>query len=444
MITSFSNHIFNNAKCWIDLLKKIKNIMFYQLVTKPNKKVLSISDETKQKSYNYSDREKEIENQFINFPPGLENIIIEYDVCEFKKSMIKFDTVSPEEPKEIKYITEYHNDMSYYFSMCKNLISGVTKLNNNNIITGTFTGLICIWNPDTGKCIKKIKSMEKSIAKIKKVIHRGLTICQVFDDIIAVCANDHESSNVYIISIDFDIIHEIDNNNGNICFHHILPIPLNRMAVVSYVKNYHWSEQNTVTFWDIKKEYNDTKVTLYKTHELQFNYFLSSTHIGLKKDLIIILGKTNDRNNILILVDINTKKQINLIEFRGKVISQPSIIDNNLLISYSNHNKVSHKMINRDTFQQTDVLDQINDCIYKTIKIKKNTFLISTIRHSPEMEPEMEPEISDIQIYIFDMLTQSIIQIIQTEYQSIRDICECKYGFLTLTSTFQINTYDCL
>lgn len=432
MMQALKTYIFDNTRYYISLLS---------VYHKQNN--LSITNQTNQKSYNYSDREKEIKNQFVDFPPGLENIIIGYDACEFKKTMIQFNNVIPENPNDINFITKYYFQMDHYYEKCKDLISGLTKLNNNHIVTVSFTGLICIWDHVSGILIKKIKSIEEKITKKSKYTLHKKKICQISDNIIAVHDSGYEIRYVYIILMDQDIVHEMDNENGNIYFHHIVSFTSNQLITVSYIKDYYWSMPNTVNIWNIKENDTSTKIELHKIHHLQFDldHKISFVHIdSSSKDTLIILGKKYYSGNILIQIDIATKMEIKRIYFKGRVTEHPSIIDNNLLISCLDNGKFNHRLINCNTFQQTDTLDQIHDQIYKIIKMKNDIYLISTIRYT---DPNMEPEIPDIQINTLHFPTQSIIQTFQTD-QSIRDICEYKNGFLTLTSTFQINTYDCL
>ncbi len=102
-------------------------------------------------SYSHMDRDNEILKQFINFPPGLSDIIIGYDVSSFKKTKIEFGDFLPK-----KIIN----------APCYDSICNVTILDQGYIATTSFYGIIKIWDPLFGKSVKDIMCLNNLLMNI--------------------------------------------------------------------------------------------------------------------------------------------------------------------------------------------------------------------------------------------------------------------------------------
>jgi WD40 repeat protein len=92
-------------------------------------------------------------------------------------------------------------------SMCRNLICEIITLDNGLLVSGSFHGMIQIWDPMTGDCLKKIDTLEKSFTESREHVRsypQILKMCQVSDELIAITYfNVHygASNNVIVMNI---------------------------------------------------------------------------------------------------------------------------------------------------------------------------------------------------------------------------------------------------
>ena len=383
-----------------------------------------------------SKRDNEISKLFFNFPPDLSDIIIGYDSYEFKKTETKFNNVLPKNPKNIVGKCR----VVIPFEEC-DLINTMVRLKNGLIMTANFRGLLSIWEPSSGKCLKKLKSLNNYFLKIDKNPKIYVDIHQINDDMIIVRCKDSQINDiiVFIVEINQDTINKFTDLNENktnmiLSFHHQEHRSKlsNQFITISYQHYYYH-----VSLWNIDKK-NNSVLSHYKKMDCFLVSFLS---VHLCDQKLIFFGQNHEKTqgNILVTLDVKTLKKINKLEIDGKVLEKPIIIGTNILISVCNNKTIYHILINIDTFEQTNVFNQINDHIFEAIYLKKDIYLIATHKHSAYWD-----ELPDVEIYIVHLPTQQIIQEVDMNGQSIRNICDYKNGFVTVTSAFEINTYSCV
>ncbi len=395
-------------------------------------------------SYNCTDRDNEILKQFVNYPPDLGNIIQEYDVCYLKKTKTKFNTVLLKEQNKAQWTLDPY----------KESINCVIKLNNGLIATASFSGIINIWDPVYGKSIKEIRSFEKTLIENKFIFtkYRKMEMHQLSDDIIIIKEKSKSFflGKVYIVLINLDITCVIfDIWYGNIYFNQIVPISSNQFITTTSHKTgtvLNNRKKSRVCTWKIEIEKNDTYINIPKTrlHKMTFKRNVKFVQISSDKNKIIIFENFSKKNIdyiVLTVLNLQTYEKLNTIQLQGSIFEIPCTIGNYLLVSLNNYIKLSHKLINFDTLKVTQTLFQIHDDIYKVFYLKKDIYMIFTIQ---KYDPSYKLQGIGIQIYIIHLPSQTIIQTINTDHpEDIRDICQYRNGFVSLSSRFEINTHDC-
>lgn len=397
-------------------------------------------------SYSCLDRENEILKQFNNFPPGLDNMIANYDICDFKKNeTIKFNTV----------ISMDNNRRAYWPHDHITSVGTIFQLNNDLMVTCTFEGAINIWDPISGQCIKEIKGIEEQL-KNDYMRAQEMLLYQLSDEILMLkCRSIHSQDcySIYVISINSGKIKKIINDE-KLRYRCIFPISSNEFITSLYVEK-KWLH-SYIEKYRIDNNINDIgniKLTKSEIVKLKLNiYFM---HLQSDKKTLIVYGKGTefkDQYYHLMKVDITTKKIIESTKFEDlnnySYSGIPQMIGNDLLVSVTLPNqltgwkKFTQKLVNCDIFKaQKHIFNKIDQQIYKVFKLQNDIYMIATI---VTYDPQYKPQEQGITIYIVHFPTQTIIQKInENTPEDIRDVYIHKNGFMTLSSRFEINVYDC-
>jgi hypothetical protein len=165
-----------------------------------------VHDQTVNLCNNYRNRECQINS--LNLPDVLSQIIYDYDIPGMEQRNINIFENHSYRLDDLNCSSE-NIPIQVELRICKNVICAMITLDNGLVVSGSFYGMIQIWNPLTGRCLKKIDALEISFTQSSDRDHKRtnpqiLEINQISDELIAItshCVHFGASSRINIINI---------------------------------------------------------------------------------------------------------------------------------------------------------------------------------------------------------------------------------------------------
>ena len=406
------------------------------------------------------DRENEIFKQSsdLNFPLVLGDIVNNYCVPEFKKNDTIFDTiplVNRRLPLQIIYGRPTDQNANNTINSLKNEnyqnnnICSIIKYKNNILITGSFSGLICLWDMHSGKCIKVLESLKIhfKLKKIDKTLSLSMHLISSNDHmIISYLSTGHKktANNICILSIDQDDICEIfDNDDEDFIVDSLIKISLNKFATLSCDTVRVWNiednfkkEEPSDHKSNIKSYQKDIKCISKKTYDL----LIFSVNVSSDENKLIIFGRNDmflpfTKTYKIITMDSSTQEKIDRFDFNEeRMLMRSFMIENELLVVAIN-GTICYKLINCDTFKQTIL--NIKQIILYAFHLKKDIIAIIATKYK-------KGNCNNAKINIMHLPTQYCAQVIDLDNSSkhsIQAITNYNDGFSIVSNLSQISTY---
>lgn len=357
-----------------------------------------------------------------NLPKDVNNIIKYYSTPELKKLDINFnfgnDIFHPSEKYELgfRFIAD---DKCYRKS-----IHRIINLNNGLLLSGSLSGLIQIWDPSTGKCVKEIYSLEKIFDKnifmkvSKKITILLEEICQVTDNLIIISYRDlycPGGNIIYALNIDNNNIKIIHKNAYS---HHIFRISHDSFVTIDY---------QCILVWYI---ISDTEIEIENIRKKMIHklWLDSPNFLMVSDNRMIVASKIpeNRTTSYILSIDLETNEESYYLLPKHHHIYDYYIVNDYLFLSLTDAADYidEHIVLNIYTL---DVVKKLNEFRYKHIKIihlKENLIALITSASAEDDTNENNKYnkiiIMNIDKYKYKYKYNSILP--DQSYDSVQDI----------------------
>lgn len=362
-------------------------------------------------------------------PLDLVTIVISYCTFEFEKTNIN-----------LKICHKQTDSVSF-----EDRFRCSTKLKNDHIAIGLSSGIIYLWDPETGKIVKKLQMLKKYFDSEKKYNYAVVKMCQVCEDYIAILYMtcyyliSGNPMNICILSLHDDNIFHIDNGD----FYHEDFVSMdvffpNKLVTVT--------SRNRIQIWDIENHQDNKSPQINcifnQTHH-QFDK-ISSAFVNNNNKLIVAGFTHGDNDNYrkgtskgthnISFTDISTGDYINSLNFSSDSYQSPVKFENYLIVTSKAKSSEFVEIINCDTAKN---LGKIDDCInvHEATYLNHDIVLIKTIDYKKK-------DHNRFNILLLHLPSNHIIQSITTGTH-INYISDYKNGFVIVTPD-EICTYKCI
>ncbi len=185
---------------------------------------------------------------------------------------------------------------------CQKLICEIINLNNKLLASGSFLGLIQIWNPLNGICILRINTLENHFISTNINHPQILKMCQISDNLIALTHYqvqcDGANKRIYIINIMTSGLQILDNYDL---------LPRYTQDIFSITRDsFVTVGEGMISTWYI----NEDDEVLFISKKIKFDS--KSFILNIEENKMIVLDTIMDAHHVIKSINTKTNDEINL------------------------------------------------------------------------------------------------------------------------------------
>lgn len=321
-----------------------------------------------------SERMREIDDvlDLVNLPDSLDGIINQYAATEMKQRIITFNQSHPHKFNIPDESPQCVPTFLLELKMCQKLICHIIRLENGLLVSGSFLGLVQIWDPLTGECLKKNNMLENHFISLKEHYPQILKMVQVSDRLIAITHfNVHYGApnNVFVMDI---IANTLQMLNESACTTDIFPLDADSFATAT---------NDSLITWYIT-DHNTVEMISKKNIPITSFLFVTGMIILSSKNRLIILDAITKEQHVIRVIDQETKDEINYPLEHGTTICNPRywVIDDYLFFQSMNIKSGKMKSLNvlnvSDNYAKTLVpCSESNQTILHIVHLKNKNLI---------------------------------------------------------------------
>lgn len=351
------------------------------------------------------------------FPKDITNIILSYQAHEVEKTGI---------------------DFSSSYNSNKGKISSMINLDNGLLMSGYGNGTIRTWDPVTGKCIKKLYSIEKLLRN--NIRGTNIKMCQISEHLIAITYGTiYSTENIaYILNFYTDSV---------LVFGHEIPYIKAISKFPDTTSRFVTMTCNCIYVWKIR--YNDDEILFNVecvSKKEYMNNNLLCVIISSVNTMVVVTEKSdemmNEKKKIIIMTEnILTGSVIRSVELipGETMLGAPVMISDKLFFVKMNEEKVIESVLmNINTLDYIKIISHQSDHFVHDITFYANRF----IHLNNDYVAILSSKYSN-KILIINPTDMTYIQTIEGDWKgNTIIIANHNNGFVAVTNSSKIKIYN--
>ncbi len=394
----------------------------------------------------YTYRKTIIKKSMNYFLSELIEIIQDYDITELKEKQITYDQKHGHIYDDFQYSPQHVCSFLLTLPMCKKLICKIIKLNNGFLASGSFQGLVQIWDPESGKCIKQLDALERIFAD--EYYPQLLEMCQVTDDLIIITNfNVHygAKNNIYALNILTNNIQKLyKEENSYTCSiinisNDIFVTMTNGMILTWYISLYDESRKADQTIECISK----------KNYKQLINNSSQILMITENNMIAICSINTNNKREYYYIVSVNfeTEEEKYYSFKKSQRIYSHNIINDYIFLTTDNNDGKSynHFVLDKNTLNVVKRLMNHDNCTLMFVHLINNLIAMIVTNNTQTITNEKNNIIQNNNyIKIIETSNKYFVctQTINIGDEKIRTATSYENGLVTVNYLSEIKVYD--